>query len=201
MQFAIFNPGNKPVALNLNIYHRRTTNYQTRAVAPLTARPGKTDVRLPIDQITNVNGSTPALADVTRWFISVDDDQRPTLFFSDVWLAGAAPTEIAPAGGGGATVYKIRGKVGTAEVDLIATPLVTPANSPVVAPAGPTVTVAGDPARVARIHAASMPAITAPVMFDTPAADAIVSALEIFPRTIRGTCWSRIGRCRPIRGG
>src|SRR4051794_2743509 len=38
-----------------------------------------------------------------------------------------------------------------------------------------------DPARLARIHAAKMPAITAPVALDTPAADAIVSALEVFP--------------------
>lgn len=39
----------------------------------------------------------------------------------------------------------------------------------------------GDPARLARIRAAKMPKITAPVMFDTPEADAIVSAMEIFP--------------------
>lgn len=38
-----------------------------------------------------------------------------------------------------------------------------------------------DPARVARIRAAKMPKITKPVMFDTPEADAIVSAMEIFP--------------------
>jgi hypothetical protein len=38
-----------------------------------------------------------------------------------------------------------------------------------------------DPARIARIRAAKMPKITKPVMFDTPEADAIVSAMEIFP--------------------
>jgi hypothetical protein len=36
-------------------------------------------------------------------------------------------------------------------------------------------------ARLARIHAAKMPEITKPVDFDTPQADAIVSALEVFP--------------------
>lgn len=41
--------------------------------------------------------------------------------------------------------------------------------------------VATDPARLARIKAAKMPAITAPVMFDTPQADAILSALEVYP--------------------
>jgi len=38
-----------------------------------------------------------------------------------------------------------------------------------------------DPARLARIRAAKMPAITSPVSFDTPEADAILAALEIFP--------------------
>ncbi len=41
--------------------------------------------------------------------------------------------------------------------------------------------VTGDPARVARIRAAKMPRIDKPVSFDTPEADAILSALEIFP--------------------
>src|SRR3954452_2126167 len=40
---------------------------------------------------------------------------------------------------------------------------------------------ADDPARLARIKAAKMPAITKPVSFDTPEADAICSALEVFP--------------------
>lgn len=39
----------------------------------------------------------------------------------------------------------------------------------------------GDPARLARIRQSRMPAITAPVRFDTPEGDAIASALEVFP--------------------
>src|SRR5213594_401715 len=39
----------------------------------------------------------------------------------------------------------------------------------------------GDPARLARIRAAKMPPIKAPVPFDTAEADAILSALEVFP--------------------
>jgi hypothetical protein len=39
----------------------------------------------------------------------------------------------------------------------------------------------GDPARVARVRKAKMPKIDRPVMFDTPEADAILSALEVFP--------------------
>ena len=38
-----------------------------------------------------------------------------------------------------------------------------------------------DPARLARIRVAKMPAVTAPVSFDTPEADAILAALEVFP--------------------
>jgi hypothetical protein len=41
--------------------------------------------------------------------------------------------------------------------------------------------VSTDPARLDRIRAAKMPKFTQPVMFDTPEADAILSALEIFP--------------------
>ncbi len=41
--------------------------------------------------------------------------------------------------------------------------------------------VHGDPARLERIRAAAMPKIDKPILFDTPEADAIVSALEVFP--------------------
>ncbi|MDP6059014.1 MAG: hypothetical protein QGH33_08975, partial [Pirellulaceae bacterium] len=38
-----------------------------------------------------------------------------------------------------------------------------------------------DPARLARIRAAKMPKFTQPLMFNTPEADAVLSALEVFP--------------------
>lgn len=41
--------------------------------------------------------------------------------------------------------------------------------------------VTGDPARLERIKAAKMPAITKPVSFDSPEADAILTALEVYP--------------------
>ncbi len=41
--------------------------------------------------------------------------------------------------------------------------------------------VSGDPARVERIRKAKMPKIDKPVSFDTPEADAILAALEVFP--------------------
>ena len=46
---------------------------------------------------------------------------------------------------------------------------------------GAAAKVGSDPARLARLRAAKMPKIEKPVMFDTPEADAICSALEIFP--------------------
>jgi hypothetical protein len=45
----------------------------------------------------------------------------------------------------------------------------------------PKGTVTGDPAKVERIRKAKMPKIDKPVMFDTPEADEILAALEIYP--------------------
>ncbi len=45
----------------------------------------------------------------------------------------------------------------------------------------PPTQVHGDPVRLQRIRAAVMPRIDKPILFDTPEADAIVSALEVFP--------------------
>src|SRR5262249_57095804 len=45
----------------------------------------------------------------------------------------------------------------------------------------PKPVVSGDPGRVERIRGAKMPAVTKSVMFDTPEADAICSALQVFP--------------------
>jgi hypothetical protein len=41
--------------------------------------------------------------------------------------------------------------------------------------------VSGDPARLERVRKATMPKIDKPISFDTPEADAILSAMEIFP--------------------
>ncbi len=45
----------------------------------------------------------------------------------------------------------------------------------------PKPVVTGDPARLERIRKATMPKFDKPVMFDTPEADAILAALEVFP--------------------
>ena len=69
--------------------------------------------------------------------------------------------------------YKIKGKFGNSDIDLTITPFVIGNAAP--AP------VHGDPVRLERIRAAKMPRIDKPILFDTPEADAIVSALEVFP--------------------
>src|SRR5262249_60030171 len=76
-----------------------------------------------------------------------------------------------------------KGRVGGMDVDLTVTPfLVGPA-----APGGPAADrqapaqVRADPARLQRLRAAKMPKIDRPVLFNTPEADAVCSALEVFP--------------------
>ncbi|HET6250512.1 MAG TPA: hypothetical protein VFE47_22685 [Tepidisphaeraceae bacterium] len=53
--------------------------------------------------------------------------------------------------------------------------------APIHAGDAPGSIVKSDSARLARIKSAKMPEVTKPVEFDTPQADAIVSALEVFP--------------------
>jgi hypothetical protein len=73
-----------------------------------------------------------------------------------------------------------KGKAGNWDVDLAVTPFVLPgARAGDSGPGRPA--VHGDPARLARLRAAKMPKIDRPILFDTPEADAVVSALEVFP--------------------
>jgi len=178
LRFDAFNPTKETVGLTFNVNHRRTTSYQTRAVAPFSLKPGKNSIEIGIDDLANVNGSAPDLAKVLKWFIAIDQGPSPTIFFGDIYLEGAAAPEapITAQGGAAPAVYTIRGKVGSQEVELTATPQAATNREPAA-----KAKVAGDPARLARIQAAKMPKVQHPVMFDTPEADAIVSALEIFP--------------------
>jgi len=52
-----------------------------------------------------------------------------------------------------------------------------------------------DPARLERLHAAKMPSITQPVPFNTPAADAILAALEVYPPD---NAWNQIVTNWPV---
>src|SRR5262245_19203583 len=180
-RFDAHNPSENSVSLALTVVHSRSTNYQTRVVMPIRLKPGKNEVRIGIDEMTNVNGSAPNLANIVRWYILDADRKGPTVYFSDIWLEGdtAAASPGAPAGPQPLVGYHIKGKVGNLEVDLTVTPFLPGGAAPGAAP--PRVKVSGDPARLERIRAAKMPKIDRPILFDTPEADAIVSALEVFP--------------------
>jgi hypothetical protein len=153
LEFEVFHPGRETVRMMLTVKHKRTTSYQTRADVPFVVKPGKNSVKIELDEITNVNGSAPDLSGVNHWYINPEDGATVTLYFGDFWLLDSDATRPAPG----------------------ASSRTAPAGG---APAG---LIKSDPARLARIRAAKMPAITKPVMFCTPEADAICSALEVFP--------------------
>lgn len=176
LEFEAFNPGKEKIALLLSVRHNRSSSYQTRVDMPVPLKPGKNSIKVGIDEMLNVNGSVPDLANVVRWYFSVEDGKAPTFFLGDIWLVGedAPPPGPAVTGLGIPFVgsYRVTGTIGNMPVSL----MVTPEGAPTAAK-GP----ATDPARLERIRAAKMPAFTQPVMFNTPEADAILAALEVFP--------------------
>jgi len=130
VRFDAFNPSPNMVGLELVVMHARTTSYQTRVSMPFKLKPGKNEVKLGIDEMVNVNGSTPDLAHVTKWYISDLEGKGPTLFFSDIWLEGGAaaaattpvPAVVATAIPGlPAAGVRIKGYVGGQSVDLTVT--------------------------------------------------------------------------------
>jgi len=186
LEFDVFNPDQRDINLTLTVNHRRTTSYQTRVDMPVQLKPGKNSIRIGIDELVNVNGSTPDLTSVGRWYIACELDKTPTVYFGSIYLVGddATATTAGGAAAGPAVAYHITGTIGGMRVDLIAKPLdaIAPAEH-AAAPEGgaPAGRIKTDPARIARIRTAKMPAITEPVLFCTPEADAICSALEVFP--------------------
>jgi hypothetical protein len=190
LRFDAFNAGKDTVGLELVIVHARSTSFQTRVVQPIKLKPGKNEVKIGMDELANVNGSAPDLAHVTRWYIADSGSKGPTVYFSDIWLEGgeAAPAGPAtvgvPAGPQALIGYRIKGTVAGIPLDLTVTPFEVPRTTPTTPTTPstlPSIPVGGDPARVNRIRAAKMPKIDKPIMFDTPEADAIMSALEVFP--------------------
>jgi hypothetical protein len=185
LQFEVFNPAKDKVPLTLTVRHKRTTSFQTRVDYPFALKPGKNSVKIGIDELMNVNGTAPDLSEVGKWYFASDGNQTPTLYFGSIWLVGDDLPAMAPGPAGGvagpAARYRIKGKVGDLSVDLTATPEDAGFAATAGAASAAAPTVASDPARLARIRAAKMAAITKPVMFDTPEADAILSALEVYP--------------------
>ena len=200
LQFDAYNPGQEKVRLTLTIKHKRTTSFQTRVDMPVVLQPGKTAVKIGIDEMTNVNGSAPDLSSVGRWYIAAEPEKAPTVYFGTFWLVGddlpaaaSAPAGAAagPLAAGPAPVYRIKGTIGQVKADLIATPdsgavVAAPASPSPQSPQPSSAAAKGpakgsDPARLVRLRAAKMPPVSKPVLFHTPEADAIVAALEVFP--------------------
>ncbi len=59
----------EPVVLELTVVHARSSSYQTRVVMPIKLKAGKNQVKIGIDEMTNVNGSAPDLGKVVKWYI------------------------------------------------------------------------------------------------------------------------------------
>ncbi len=179
LEVTTFNPSGTPLTLNLNIKHRGTKSYQTRVDTPVVLKPGKTEVRILLANLKNVDGSAPDFSAVSQWYLGCLKDVTPTLYFGDFWLTRATSTPAAGATGPLVLkgTYRVRGTFDGKEIDVTVTSLDD------VDSAEPTGKrkVATDPARLARIKSAKMPELAEPVMFDTPKADQILTALEVFP--------------------
>ena len=189
LTFSAFNPTNENVKLTFTVRHKGTTNYQTRVDIPVSLKPGRNDIKISTNSMRNVDGSSPDLGNVVKWYIACEPDKEPTIYIGDILLTTdkdsvairPTTTTVSP---GLAGVYRIKGKIGDMVVDLTASPADIPTASSTdihaITPT-PVKKALTDPARLERIRTAKMPPVTHPVMFDTPEADAINSALEVFP--------------------
>ena len=134
-------------------------------------------MKIGIDELANVNGSAPDLSAVGKWYFSCPEG-APTLFFGDIWLVGddlhndiggrlsRASTGLPHQGDNRLRDGRSHGDAGRGSLR----PLRLKTRS-----------IGSDPTRLARILASPMPSITKPILFCTPEADAICSALEVFP--------------------
>ena len=127
------------------------------------------------------------------------------LVATDAWARKVALLDVSQ----GQQPTDTHGRIGGLAVDLTATP---------AGAANPATSAAAkrpdsDPARLKRIRSAKMPLITQPVLFNTPQADAILAALEVFPPdnpwNVLVTDWpvhpdskamvTSVGRDKPLR--
>ena len=191
LEFSVFNPAAEPVTLALNIKHQQTNSYSMGVDLPLSIRPGRQDVKLSLASLLNTDGSAPNLASVSRWYFANTTGKPATLFFGDISLVGA--DQATPLSGnltidGGVLppgkVFHLRGSLNGQPVNLTVTsdtpaPTGPAASAPVLTSPQPS-TAAATPESGSRTRG-KMPEIQEPILFNTPAADAILKVLEVFP--------------------
>ena len=157
LEFSIFNPTFDPITLGYNIKHQRSVSYATRLDVPLRVLPGRNDLKISISSLTNVDGSAADIEKIVRWYLANTTGKKITLYIGDISLTGDdAPQSTSPTAGPTTSVLP-------------------------TAPPGPLIAAAGSSPRLSRIRTTKLPAILAPVLFNTPEADAILSALEVYP--------------------
>ena len=203
LSFDVFNPTKDNVLIVFNVNHGATKDFATRVAHEITLAPGKNRVRVKLDELANSNGSKPELGEVARWFIAVEEEKKPALLFSSIVLNGGedpqsaasgpaaivgrvVPGQSQSAGGSAPLSFKVSGMIGDQRVDLIVTPNFETPHGESLNPSAPqsgglVQAVAIDPARVERIRNTRKPAIQRVINFDTPEADAVMSAVEMFP--------------------
>lgn len=211
-----FNPNKQTIELELNIIHSESTDYDTRVTAPIALEPGKNEISIDLEGLTNTNGSAPKLDEVTKWYIADGSKLAKTFFVGNIWLEsgeGSAPSErteptepaempedpdAAPSDDPPSTArpkfgFRVRGKIGDQDVDLIVTPLGASDSTPTAEESEEAATETPEPqaakpkaksrgpAKPTRRRIATAPTVTRPISFETPEADAIVSAMEFYP--------------------
>ena len=191
LEFSVFNPAPEPVTLALNVKHQQTTNYSIGVDLPLSIRPGRQDIKLNLSSLLNTDGSTPNLASVSRWYFANTTGKPATLFFGDISLVGAdQPTTlngnltidggVLPPG----KVFHLHGSLNGQPVNLTVSAEPASSTEPTAAAPSPT---APQPApavpspEIGSRTRGKMPEIHEPILFNTPAADAILKVLEVFP--------------------
>lgn len=153
------------------------------AVLHFELKPGSSDYALDISDLKAQSGRKLDIAAVRQWHFSyrffpeadweTKEEGPLTLYLSSLRLMADQPAAAPqPAPGPGA---RITGAIGNKPVDLV---LTSAALDPAaIAPALAAAPAAAAPPR----KRPKMPEITRPVMFDTPEADRIIEALQIFP--------------------
>ena len=91
LRLDIVSQGTKELPFEFDLFHSETKAYATRVVAPFVLKPGKNEVRIPVKNLKNTDGSAPKLSEVRRWFVA--SETPVTLLIGDIFLEGEGSKE------------------------------------------------------------------------------------------------------------